>query len=163
MNAKSTAAAASVRSAQHDTFVIERRYEFAPAKVFAAWADPAAKARWFVGPPDKWTLIDRAFDFCIGGSERLKGTFAGSGPVSAFSSHYLDIVPDARIVYSYAMHLDNKLISISLATIEFAPAGNGTRLVVTEQGVFVDGFDDAGGRERGTRALLDNLAAALQR
>jgi len=39
----------------------------------------------------------------------------------------------------------------------------GTRLVYTEQGAFLDGFDDAGGREHGTRALLDNLDKALAR
>jgi dihydrofolate reductase len=33
----------------HDTFVIERTYPASPARVFAAWADPAVKSRWFVG------------------------------------------------------------------------------------------------------------------
>ena len=40
----------SNRSADHDTFVIERTYDPAPARVFAAWADESAKSRWF-GPP----------------------------------------------------------------------------------------------------------------
>ncbi len=35
------------RSVTHATFVVERRYDASPARVFAAWADPAAKARWF--------------------------------------------------------------------------------------------------------------------
>jgi hypothetical protein len=35
------------------------------------------------------------------------------------------------------------------------------RLIYTEQGVFLDGYDDAGSRERGTRDLFDKLAAAL--
>jgi uncharacterized protein YndB with AHSA1/START domain len=46
------------RSIQHATFAIERTFEATPAQVFAAWADPAAKARWFVGPGD-WTLLRR--------------------------------------------------------------------------------------------------------
>jgi uncharacterized protein YndB with AHSA1/START domain len=29
----------------HSTFSIERRYQATPTRVFAAWADPAAKAR----------------------------------------------------------------------------------------------------------------------
>ncbi len=33
----------------HSTFTIERTYGVAPAEVFAAWADPRAKARWFGG------------------------------------------------------------------------------------------------------------------
>jgi hypothetical protein len=39
------------RSVTHDTFVVERSYPASPARVFAAWADPAAKARWFASPP----------------------------------------------------------------------------------------------------------------
>jgi hypothetical protein len=61
------------------------------------------------------------------------------------------------------MHLDDKRISVSLATVELKPAGAGTRLIYTEQGAFLDGYDDAGSREHGTRALLDNLDAALRR
>jgi hypothetical protein len=40
------------------------------------------------------------------------------------------------------------------------PKGAGTRLVVTEKGAFLDGYDDAGSRERGTGLLLDRLGVA---
>ncbi len=73
-----------------------------------------------------------------------------------------DIVTEQRIIYSYDMHIDGKRISVSLATIVFKPAGNGILLTVTEQGVFLDGYDDAGSREQGTRSLLDKLGAALR-
>jgi uncharacterized protein YndB with AHSA1/START domain len=33
------------RSVTHSTFVVERSYDASPARVFAAWADPGAKAR----------------------------------------------------------------------------------------------------------------------
>ncbi len=71
-------------------------------------------------------------------------------------------MPDERIVYAYAMQIDGTPISVSLATIEFKLAGSGTRLVITEQGAFLDAFDDGGGREQGTRALLERLAASLE-
>jgi hypothetical protein len=32
---------------------------------------------------------------------------------------------------------------------------------VSEQGAFLDGYDDAGSREQGTGKLLDSLGAAL--
>jgi uncharacterized protein YndB with AHSA1/START domain len=70
-------------------------------------------------------------------------------------------VPNERIVSTYDMHLDKARISVSLATVELKPEGKGTRLILTEQGVFLDGHDDAGSRERGTRDLLDNLEAYL--
>ncbi|HEX9785108.1 MAG TPA: SRPBCC domain-containing protein, partial [Opitutaceae bacterium] len=83
------------------------------------------------------------------------------GRVSDFQAQYHDIVQDRRIVYSYSMHIDDKKISVSLATIEFEPAGKGTKLVLTEQGAFLDGYDDAGSRERGTGSLLDALEKSL--
>jgi uncharacterized protein YndB with AHSA1/START domain len=152
----------SKRSSQHATFVIERSFDFAPAVMFKAWADPDAKARWFVGPADRWTLLERELDFRVGGHEHLSGKFAG-GPVSAFDCRYHDIVPNQRIVYVYEMHLDDTKISVSLATVEFKRAGKGTQMTFTEQAVFLDGYDDAGSRERGTRELLDKLGASLQR
>ena len=72
-------------------------------------------------------------------------------------------MPDQRIIFSYDMHLDQARISVSLATVELKPAGDGTQLVFTEQAVFLDGDDDAGSRERGTRGLLDQLDADLRR
>ena len=62
----------------------------------------------------------------------------------------------------YTMHLDERRISVSLASIEFEAEGTGTRLTLTEQGAFLDGYDDAGSRESGTKALLDNLENALR-
>jgi len=38
----------------------------------------------------------------------------------------------------------------------------GTRMSVTEQGAFLDGYDDAGSRERGTGSLMDQLARSLE-
>ena len=72
-------------------------------------------------------------------------------------------MPDQQIIFSYDLHLDDTRISISLATVELEPAGAGTLLTFTEQGAFLDGFDDAGGRERGTMELLDALGALLNR
>lgn len=151
----------SERSTEHATFVIERTYAASPARVFAAWAEPAAKARWFVGP-DEWNQGGHELDFRVGGRERVSGGPPG-GPVHSFDGRYQDIVPDQRIVYSYDMHLDETRISVSLATVELEPAGAGTRLIFTEQAVFLDGADTAATREQGTRTLLDNLDAALRR
>ena len=150
----------SPRSAAHGTFALERVYDAAPARVFKAWADPAIKARWFVAPAD-WLQLERSMDFRIGGTERLRGR-KGSGIVSTFDSVYHDIVPDQRIIYSYDMHLDERHISVSLATVELKAEGAGTRVVITEQGAFLDGYDDGGSRERGTRILLDQLGGALR-
>lgn len=148
------------RSTQHATFVIERSYAASPARVFAAFSDPNAKARWFEGPAE-WDKGRHEFEFRIGGRERISSGPKG-GPVHAFDARYHDIVPNERIVYAYDMSLDDKRISVSLATVELRQEGAGTRLVFTEQAAYLDGYDDAGSREQGTRGLLDKLDAALR-
>jgi uncharacterized protein YndB with AHSA1/START domain len=145
--------------AAHATFTIERTLAASPARVFAAWATREAKARWFGGGAE-WTEIAREFDFRVGGRETLSGAWRG-GTVSHFNCRYHDIVPNERIVYAYDMRLDERMISVSLATVEFQPAGAGTRLIVTEQGAYLDGYDDGGSRESGTGSILDRLEAAL--
>ena len=135
----------TARSTRHATFVIERSYDASPARVFSAWANPTAKARWFVGP-EEWEASDHELDFRVGGREHVSGGPPG-GPVHVFDACYQDIVPDQRIVYTYDMHLDQMRISVSLATVELKPAGAGTRLIFTEQAVFLDGYDDVGTRE----------------
>jgi uncharacterized protein YndB with AHSA1/START domain len=148
------------RSTTHATFVIEREYAHPPAKVFAAFADAQSKAKWFGGPED-WEQSDHTLDFRVGGKESVSGGPPG-GPVHAYNAEYWDIVENERIVSAYEMHLDQARISVSLATMEFKPNGSGTTFVLTEQGVFLDGYDDAGERERGTRELLSQLEAFLR-
>jgi len=61
------------------------------------------------------------------------------------------------------MYLGDKKISVSLATMQVKAAGERhTMLSVTEQGAFLDGYDDAGSREHGTGQLLDALGASLR-
>jgi uncharacterized protein YndB with AHSA1/START domain len=150
----------SKRSVTHATFVLERVYPVAPARVFNAFADPKAKAKWFAGPPD-WDQGKVALDFRVGGTEVNEGGPKG-GPWSIFNALYQDIVPNERIVYTYEMTLDGKRISVSVASIELRPEGSGTRLVLTEQGAYLDGWDHPDQREAGTKGLLDALGAALK-
>jgi uncharacterized protein YndB with AHSA1/START domain len=152
----------TARSTLHNTFVIERTFPVAPARVFNAFADPAAKQHWFAGP-DEWTKDKYEFDFRVGGRERVGGGGPPGGAVHRFEAIYQDIVPNERIIYTYDMHLNETRISVSLATLEFKPAGSGTHLILTEQGAYLDGFDKPGDREKGTRDLLDNLEKELRR
>jgi uncharacterized protein YndB with AHSA1/START domain len=147
------------RSVEHATFDVERAYDASPARTFAAWADPAAKARWF-GSPVKDGKFE--LDFRVGGTEINSGT-GPDGSAYTFEGHYQDIVPDQRIVYSYDMHMDGTRISVSLATVEFKPDGGGTLLKFTEQGAFLDGLDTPDQRQQGTGGLLDALGEELRR
>jgi len=150
-----------VRSVVHATFHLERTYDAPVARVWMALTDEAAKQKWFGGTPGSWELLERHMDVRVGGRERLKGRWEG-GVTSTFDAIYHDVVRHERIIYSYEMHLGDKKISVSLATMQLKPAGAGrTTLMVTEQGAFLDGYDDAGSREHGTGILLDTLGASL--
>jgi uncharacterized protein YndB with AHSA1/START domain len=147
------------RSVTHATFVIERRFEAAPERVFAAWATPEAKLQWFNGPPD-WKRHRYELDFRVGGSERSSVGPAG-GTAHVYEAKFYDIVPNERIVTAYEMYFDKERISVSLATLELKADGKGTLLKLTEQGAFLDGYDGAASREEGTRFLLDAVEKAL--
>ncbi|RDJ26747.1 hypothetical protein DWF00_00785 [Bosea caraganae] len=151
----------SERSVTHATFTIERLYDASRTRVFAAWAEPAAKQRWFACHGD-WTSGPHQLDFAIGGREHLS-TRDSEGVDHIYDAIYQDIIPGERIVYAYQMHLGTRRISVSLATVEFRSEGKGTRLVFTEQAAFLDGYDRPDERKLGTRAGLENLAAELQR
>ena len=55
-------------SVVHDTLVLERTYDASPARVFKAWADPAARGRWDV-PGEGWEVAAFESDFRVGGRE----------------------------------------------------------------------------------------------
>jgi len=146
------------RNTTHATFVIERDLPHPPAKVFAAYADVEKKKKWFGGPPE-WNG-KHTMDFRVGGKETSTGGPPG-GTVHKMSGEYWDIVENERIVMSYEMHLDAQRISVSLGTTEIKPNGAGSKLIYTEQGAYLDGYDDAGSREHGTGELLNQLAVYL--
>jgi uncharacterized protein YndB with AHSA1/START domain len=143
------------RSVEHATFTIERTYPASPARVFAAWAEPEAKARWFPGAGENWEL-----DFRVGGRETSRGEIP-DGPTFELDALYQEIVEDERIVYTYSMDIDGQRTSVSIATVELKPEGDGTLLTFTEQGAFFDGLDSGAERQSGTGTLLDALGKEL--
>lgn len=148
------------RSVEHATIVIERHYDAPPAAVFAAWAEPAARQRWFVAA-EGWEIAEYSHDFRVGGRERGRFAQKTAGPVYGNDTLYWDIVPGRRIIFAYTMARDGTLISASLATVELATDGTGTLLVFTEQGAFLDGGDQPRFREHGWNDLLDRLGAEV--
>jgi uncharacterized protein YndB with AHSA1/START domain len=146
-------------SVVHDSFAIERTYPVAPEKVFAAWTTLEAKRQWFGNEEGLEPVGEQSLDFRVGGQERFAAK--AEGKVFEFAATYGDIVENERIVWTYDMLMDGRRISVSLSTVEISGTPGGTRLVMTEQGAFLDGLDTNDQRREGTEQFLDSLANFL--
>ena len=144
----------------HDGFTLERIFKASPARVFAAWASHEQKKKWF-GLVDGWVEEINTLDFREGGEERQAGRFP-NGMHSDFRNRYIEI-----IVYTYEMYIDGRRISVSLASVSLEPSGNGTKLTLIENGIYLVRFaadaDDNCQRRQGTEEILDELVRYLER
>jgi|SRR5579859_86149 len=147
----------------HSTFTLERNFRKSPQTVFAALSDPAKLRRWFAGS-DQNDVQEFTVDFRAGGEERLRYRIK-SGPVAGQEiinlGHYLDIVPNERIVTARTMALEGKTFSASQVTFELLLTKDGTDLICTHQGAYFDMPNGPQMLEAGWRALMDKLAAEL--
>jgi uncharacterized protein YndB with AHSA1/START domain len=157
--------ATDTRTVTHSTFTIERRYPQKPERVFAAFADPAKKRRWYAADSPGRTLESFEMDFRVGGWERTVSRFKPGSPFPGVAlsaeTNYRDIVPNTRIVTAYTMTIGDHRMSSSQATFEFHPDGEGTRLVFTDQGAYFEGSDGPEMRQGGWSSLIDQMGATL--
>lgn len=146
----------------HGSFVVERFYEASPSRVFKAFADAEARRRWYV-EGDGWTI--HAYEppavLRPGATEYSRFSPPNADVVLTNETVFLEVADAERLIFAYCMTFNAAPLSSSLATIEFQPEGQGTRLVFTEQGVYHDG--NVSGREAGTRELLESLAQEVSR
>jgi uncharacterized protein YndB with AHSA1/START domain len=156
--------ATETAAVSHATFTIERSFPVTPDRVFAAFADPAKKRRWFAAGAGHAITEPHQMDFQVGGREHSQRIVQG-GPIDGalLENHsvFLDIVPDTRIVLAYTMSVNGARISASLATFELQSTPEGTRLVFTDQGAYLENSDGPDLRKHGWSAILNSLAAEL--
>ena len=153
------------QSTVHSTFVLERSYPQTPDRVFAAFAQPARKRRWYAEGDHE--IQEFEMQFRVGGTERFRYRFKEGHPIAGSEivneGIYQDIAEEKRIVLASKMTLNGKPIVVILATFEFLPAGTGTDFILTHQGAFLEWPDGPGMIEAGWRALCDRLGNYLAR
>ncbi|MBL0954140.1 MAG: SRPBCC family protein [Leptospira sp.] len=149
------------------SFTIDRILPASKEKVFAAWANPESKRKWF-SCHDDWKTVEFSLDFRVGGKEsNLVITPSGSRHV--FDATYYDIIPNERIVYAFGMYMNDIRISVSLVTVIFESLIEGrTKMTFTEQIVLLGEVSEEGiqkieiqGRIEGTNAGFDRLVKEL--
>jgi len=154
---------ATESSTIHNTFVLERNFPWRQARVFSAFAQPALKRRWYAEGDHE--IQEFRMDFRIGGGEQFRYRFKEGHPIAGSEieneSVYQDIVEERRIVMTTRMSLNGKPIAVMLATFEFVPAGQGTDVILTHQGAYIEWTDGAKMIPVGWSSLIDRLQKEL--
>ncbi|MEU3859408.1 SRPBCC domain-containing protein [Streptomyces sp. NPDC028722] len=152
--------------ALHGSFSLDLDFTVARAEVFRGFADPSVRRRWF-RLPGRSSTAEHELDFRVGGGESARNVFVNGDTEEhlAYRSRFLDIVPDARILYVYEAEVDGSRRWVSLVTVELADDPAGSRLTWTEQFTWLvptgDGSQDLAHLRGGTRLQLNGLSAAV--
>jgi uncharacterized protein YndB with AHSA1/START domain len=112
---------------QRPSLTITRRFHASPQKVYAAWTNPENLIQWFANGQARAGSIKADLDVRIGGRYRVSFTNATSDEYFEVGGIYRDVVPDARLQFTWAWHSTPE--RESLVTIEFKPEANATLMV----------------------------------
>jgi uncharacterized protein YndB with AHSA1/START domain len=143
---------------EHATITLEHTYQAPIELVFCEFADPVARARWSTSSGD--VLIYDQAEFREGGRDLFR-----CGPKNDPRFHgvtfYHLIVPNECVISTETLEADGQPLAISLNTMEFESAGEGTHLKVTVQMLSLAGPGMIAGYEAGNKGALENFAGHL--
>ena len=144
--------AAAKPLAERPSLTLTRRFRARPEKVWAAWTEPEKLIGWF-GPANvKPGTLRADLDVRVGGRYRICFEHE-SGEYSEVGGVYRDVVPNERLVFSWAWHSTPE--RESLLTIALKPDGTGTMLTLLHEQFFDSAARD--GHEKGWIELLGKL------
>jgi uncharacterized protein YndB with AHSA1/START domain len=142
-----------------ETVVEVRRWlGAAPARVFAAFADPALVCRWLSPAPEvALTVVEH--DFRVGGGYRFRYSVPGA-PAMHVNGTFEAIEQPVRLVFSWNIEPPDEHAGLaSLVTVEIAPDGGGARLLIRHERLALAGA--AARHSGGWRGALERLGALL--
>jgi uncharacterized protein YndB with AHSA1/START domain len=114
------------------TIRLHRVLRAPPARVYKAFLDADAKAKWL--PPNGFTGKVHQMDARVGGGYRMSFTNFSTGRSHAFAGTYLELVPNERIRYSDRFD-DPNLPGEMHVTITLTKVSCGTELNIVQEGV----------------------------
>jgi uncharacterized protein YndB with AHSA1/START domain len=144
------------RLAEKPSLSLQRHYPVAPEKVWRAWTDPQALAKWWgPGPGEPVSLAE--LDVRAGGRFRI--VFGGpDGKMHECAGVYQEVVPNRKLVFTWSWP-NSTPERVSVVTIEFRAAGKGTDLLFKHEQLFDEKARDD--HKRGWTATLDKLEQFL--
>ena len=104
------------------SLTIKRRFKAPPAKVFAAWTDPEKLKHWMGGR--EIASVTAQADVRVGGRYRIVMQKAGDGEQHDVSGVYREVIPDEKLVFTWAWKSTPERESV--VTITFKADNGGT-------------------------------------
>ena len=114
------------------TVRLHRVLRTTPQKIYRAFLEPAAMAKWL--PPYGFTCTVHHMDARVGGSFRMSFHNFSSGQGHSFGGEYLELVPGERIRYTDRFE-DPNLPGVLEVTVSLRQVLCGTELSVTQSGI----------------------------
>lgn len=135
--------------AARPSLTLQRRLNAAPERVYAAWADPETLAQWFGPASVEAGSVTADIDLRVGGRYRI--SFRANGAYNEVGGVYREVVPNERLVFSWAWHSTPE--RESLVTVMLKPEGAGTLLTFRHEQ-----FADATARDNHERGWTELFA-----
>ena len=117
---------------QGNTVRLHRVLATRPEKVFRAFLDADAMAKWL--PPHGFTCKVHHLDARVGGTFRMSFTNFTTGNGHAFGGEYLEIVPNERIRYTDRFD-DPAMPGEMPVTISLRELACGTEITIVQEGL----------------------------
>lgn len=114
------------------TVKLHRVLRSTPEKVYRAFLEPEAIARWL--PPYGFLCTVHEMDASVGGTYRMSFTNFGTGNGHSFGGEYRELVPSEKIRYTDRFD-DPNLPGEMETTVTLKPVSCGTDLEVTQTGI----------------------------
>jgi len=149
-------AVASPGFADRPSLTLTRRFRARPEKVWAAWTQPETLIGWFCTTKAKPGSMRAELDVRVGGRYRISFDME-SGEYSEVGGVYREVVPNEKLVFSWAWHSTPE--RESLVTVSIKPDGGGALMIFTHEQFFDEAARD--NHAKGWSELFTQLEQVL--